>query len=59
MAEVIGIEPISPFLNGGLANPGRTLQHNFQESKNRHNYLNSISTVLRGIVPHFCPKAVR
>jgi len=30
LAEDIGIEPISPFLNGGLANPGRTLQHIFQ-----------------------------
>ena len=30
MAEDIGIEPISPFLNESLANSCRTLQHIFQ-----------------------------
>jgi len=29
LAEDIGIEPIGPFLNGGLANLCRTLQHIF------------------------------
>jgi len=32
LAEDIGIEPISPFQNEGLANPCRTLQHIFLSS---------------------------
>lgn len=46
MAEDIGIEPISPFLNGGLANPCRTLQHIFQITILKH----TTRTVTSGII---------